>query len=1586
MQALLLKSLKRVKSECPAGGLGGELDAALARVTAAEHATAPGVGSGGDADEYFEVFQRACETGNSRCTEAALDGLHALIEFGFLRGTQPAPVAAAAAAAVVVSTAGGGDGIEQSVGARTMMDVVIETVCKCSDDFDDGVQLQIIKVLLTAVTSSVCKVNESSLLLAVRACFHIHLVSRNPINKVTTKAALTQIMSSVVTKMEVFDAKLKSSTEKLDAAAYEVEAPREDVAVQGSSVSGGSTHFPSILHKNAFLLFRALCKLSMKGLHDDSSGTQADAVAMQNKVLSLELILHMLRKSGPTFRNGERFIFVIRHYLCVSLLGNCTSQIGQVTDLSIQVFVALMEGFKDHLKSELEVFFTNVFLRILESENSTYEHKLRVLEVLHGICRDSKALVEIFINYDCDLDAIDLYKRIVDGFARTTKNPNLSFYGGRLAIDFISSAGQKAEAEDDKLRKAGLEGVVTILRSLLRTRGILDDNAENTGGPATPEPPTTSTHDEDIVMNAESSDIGTDGGGASALNDVTSVVTTFDKKQRVKEEIATGILKFNLSSKKGLTYLCNANHIEMTGRSVAAFFHQYSDRLDKAAMGDFLGREKEYEHGFCIEVLHEYVELMDFANMEFDLAIRHFLSGFRLPGEAQKIDRIMEKFAERYYLQNQDKFASADMAFILAFSTIMLQTNLHNPAIREDKRMTKEEFIKQNTKISEDGELSVDMLCAIYDRIAAQPISMTQDEKLAKKSKKEEQSSFAVFQLSNDRKRYDAFNDERKEMVRVGEALFKKKNRSTKVFLRRSPLAARDDAYLSPMFEVTWAPVLAVLSQVLETTDDPNLVNLCLTGFEHAIRLSCRVDNSTCRSTYINGLLKFTALGSVKEMKYKHVESIKVLANIALTEGDYLDEDWIQVLQSISQLARLQLLATGGHSDDIFFGNAKSTKGSGDALDSLTKLFVGPSKAESAKIVEQINAELVAMHVNSTIVDQIFLNSNQLSDDAVHAFVRALCAVSFQEITSNLNNLRGKNLEDDSTTPRIFCLQKLVEVADFNMPSRSRIAWANMWELLAQHFTAIGIHDNRNLAMFAIDSLKQLSIKFLQKEELSNFNFQRVFLRPFEFIMAKSRSPQIKDLILRCVDNMIQACSGNIRSGWRTIFLIFEASASQENKEVSSLSFQILEKLMARETGSLVFDLVDLMNCLVKFIAGPDTASSLKALGYLSQCASHLVTTIEAVSPNAKASAGSVILSENDESVFRVWWPLLLGLSTRVSDARLPVRLQALESLQRVLEDYGSTFSSQAWGVIFRGVLFPIMDSAKADSSAQLSSRWPTESPVYTSRASESNDWIGTTAKKVLSVTLLMFSRFSQGHQEEVESVLPDLLAMIEGCICQETESLAVIGVEAFAELFVIIGTDCVSNSSLYTLICGSIAHCVAHNLCTDFGSVGTLTLSTKIETEVVSTSPGSLIQPRRPGPSGEADSSVVDGSAPKLTMEQAWARRETSIMTTMVVTLKLLDLISALSETGKLERAQHEVLLEKLQSMYWHARSFNEDQELRSGLAAKGFMRMPESRSLLPHLLEQEALSATKIVKLSMELFHQEGYDSQYIEPWVRR
>ena len=48
-----------------------------------------------------------------------------------------------------------------------------------------------------------------------------------------------------------------------------------------------------------------------------------------------------------------------------------------------------------------------------------------------------------------------------------------------------------------------------------------------------------------------------------------------------------------------------------------------------------------------VETLDAFLALLDFSQLSFDEALRFFLSLFRLPGEAQQIDRIMQKFADR---------------------------------------------------------------------------------------------------------------------------------------------------------------------------------------------------------------------------------------------------------------------------------------------------------------------------------------------------------------------------------------------------------------------------------------------------------------------------------------------------------------------------------------------------------------------------------------------------------------------------------------------------------------------------------------------------------------------------------------------------------------------------------------------------------------------------------------------------------------------------------------------------------------------------------------------------------------------------
>ena len=59
--------------------------------------------------------------------------------------------------------------------------------------------------------------------------------------------------------------------------------------------------------------------------------------------------------------------------------------------------------------------------------------------------------------------------------------------------------------------------------------------------------------------------------------------------------------------------------------------------------------------------------------------------------------------------------------------------------------------------------------------------------------------------------------------------------------------------------------------------------------------------------------------------------------------------------------------------------------------------------------------------------------------------------------------------------------------------------------VLSDFFVSVGCHWNLAVAMYGVDSLRQLAIKFLERDELANYTFQNDFLRPFVVIMRQSQ-------------------------------------------------------------------------------------------------------------------------------------------------------------------------------------------------------------------------------------------------------------------------------------------------------------------------------------------------------------------------------------------------------------------------------------------------------------------------------------------------
>ncbi|CAI5765829.1 cytohesin-1 isoform X3 [Podarcis lilfordi] len=141
---------------------------------------------------------------------------------------------------------------------------------------------------------------------------------------------------------------------------------------------------------------------------------------------------------------------------------------------------------------------------------------------------------------------------------------------------------------------------------------------------------------------------------AEVTNEIENLGSTEERKtmQRNKQ-VAMGRKKFNMDPKKGIQFLIENDLLKNTRDDIAQFLYK-GEGLNKTAIGDYLGERDD----FNIQVLHSFVELHEFTDLNLVQALRQFLWSFRLPGEAQKIDRMMEAFAQRYCQCNPGVFQS----------------------------------------------------------------------------------------------------------------------------------------------------------------------------------------------------------------------------------------------------------------------------------------------------------------------------------------------------------------------------------------------------------------------------------------------------------------------------------------------------------------------------------------------------------------------------------------------------------------------------------------------------------------------------------------------------------------------------------------------------------------------------------------------------------------------------------------------------------------------------------------------------------------------------------------------------------------
>ncbi len=202
------------------------------------------------------------------------------------------------------------------------------------------------------------------------------------------------------------------------------------------------------------------------------------------------------------------------------------------------------------------------------------------------------------------------------------------------------------------------------------------------------------------------------------------------QRKRVKRRLMLAAERFNSDEnfKKWVPYaqelqLLPTPHAD--ANSIASFLRS-TPGLDKTQIGQYISKGPADKYPLIAAVLKTYTSLFDFSRcVTFDAAMRQFLDAFRLPGEAQCIDRVMEAFSKEVFKQCPAfPFETEDAAFVLSFSVIMLNTDLHNPNMGGRAKMTLKQFLRNNEGIDGGKDLPKDFLEAVYRSIKDDEIEL----------------------------------------------------------------------------------------------------------------------------------------------------------------------------------------------------------------------------------------------------------------------------------------------------------------------------------------------------------------------------------------------------------------------------------------------------------------------------------------------------------------------------------------------------------------------------------------------------------------------------------------------------------------------------------------------------------------------------------------------------------------------------------------------------------------------------------------------------------------------------------------------
>jgi len=306
--------------------------------------------------------------------------------------------------------------------------------------------------------------------------------------------------------------------------------------------------------------------------------------------------------------------------------------------------------------------------------------------------------------------------------------------------------------------------------------------------------------------------------------------------------------------------------------------------------------------------------------------------------------------------------------------------------------------------------------------------------------------------------------------------------------------------------------------------------------------------------------------------------------------------------------------------------------------------------------------------------------------------------------------------------------------------------------------------------MYAIDSLRQLGVKFLEIPELESYSFQKEFLQPFVLIMQNNSTEDVHELVIRCLQQVIDARCQNLKSGWETILRVLSLAATDSFQSIATVGSDIMDTMMEKHFKHASEPFHKFTSCLVAYGVNPlDTNIAEKAINHLKTTTERLAAG-DIVPPNKQGKY------DDSETHARHWLACMSSLCAVAWDPRTQIRSRALDVIFEVIREHGSLWTIELWKMIFDRALYPMFDACKTGA-------------VNVNEKSR-DDWLKKSCEGALQQLVDVYCH----HLLLLRPYMEEFLMYIYTIVAQPNLQLSTIGMHTLSYLIDKLGGEQASN------------------------------------------------------------------------------------------------------------------------------------------------------------------------------------------------